>query len=365
MKAYVLVVLAALALVCAGAGAAGQPIPRCARGFSGHAHAGLPAPVLLQTRCARFLVQTDGSVAALPLPSPRPWYGGSPLGEGTWLRHKDGHLLVFRDGRTLWRSHARYDLSGRHGAWGILGPGALAFVYDHTLYMSPLDGPERLIAAGEYPVAWSPHGDLYTFAGQRHQDKLQLRAPSGRLLGTIAAGVGEYEFEQQTGTELYRHDGALFRANGLRSRELTRIPHESGFDEYPGGLIGIDTRHRTAVLDHHGRVLAVVRMNYPWVTPAPDKRQIAFTGAHSIYVMNVRTKMLGRVYRGATLQGCGNELNLAWRGSWLLINAFADGRVVAVNTVGGQRIDLTRLVRSLPGSKVWEAGDTGLQVSWS
>src|SRR5438876_12248481 len=80
-------IVAALAVeLSTGLGVSGTRVPHCARNFEATAPKGLPAPVLLQTRCARFLVQPDRSVSAEPLPpTPTARVGSQDLGSGYWL----------------------------------------------------------------------------------------------------------------------------------------------------------------------------------------------------------------------------------------------------------------------------------------
>jgi hypothetical protein len=365
-----LVALAGLSIACVGAGAPGRTVPRCARGFEAAAPAGLPQPVTVQTRCARFVVQRDGSVHAEPLPPRTLQVGSSSLGRGAWLIHRDDHLLAVRDGQALWRSAGRYDLAGRRYAWGVLGPQGIALVYRWKLYVARLDGPEHVVAAHEFPIGWSSDGDLYTSASHRRRDALRLRDEDGKLLGTIATGIGESGFEPGTGTLLYRKAGSIFRADGLRRHRLARFadlgfPPGTGAEPIDEGLILVTGMHREAILRHDGGLFVRVPSS-SWPTVASDRRTVAVTTRRSVLVVRPGASPR-RVYRSVSLlQGCGGpELGLAWRGHWLLVNAYGDGKLIAVDTEKGSRIDLTRLVRHLPGNAAWPSGDTGIQVSWA
>lgn len=364
-------VLALTAGLSAELSASGTPVPRCARAFHARAPIGLPAPVVLQTPCARFVVQPDGTVSAEPLPSTPLRVGSISLSRGAWLIHRDMHLLAYRDGKTLWRSAGRFPLSDHRHAWGVLGKSSIAFVYGRDLYVASLDGRERRVGRDEQPVGWSTRGELYTFLGHRHHDELRLRSASGKLLGTIASRVGESSFEPGWGTVVYRSHGGLFRADGLRRHEIVRFSslgfrHGVWGQPVDEGLVEVSAGHRSAVLYHNGSVFGRLPLPFVWFTAAGDRHAIAYTANRSVYVLDARSSAPRRVYRGLPAPGCsGDGVTLAWHADWLLVNSSQQGKVVALDTSSGRRVDLTRLVRRLPANLDWPAGDSRLQATWA
>ena len=169
-----------------GAPAAGRCGGRLAR-----APAGLPAPVTITTGCARFQIGRDGRITRTPnrLPVPRGvgWYPA----DGTWYAQQDGHLVIGRWHRRLWRSQGRFQPPYEVGAITI-GAHALAFSFGNSprLFVAALGSGEREVADGEYPVGWTRGGDLFTHTSR--SGGLRVRHASGALAGTVPGKVYDY-----------------------------------------------------------------------------------------------------------------------------------------------------------------------------
>jgi hypothetical protein len=86
-------------------------------------------------------------------------------------------------------------------------------------------------------------------------------------------------------------------------------------------------------------------------------------GYESVYVSTGRgTREILR--RRLTFTLCGRGVQLAWRGSWLLYGA-GEGVAAAIETVSGRVIDLTGLLRRLPGARASSHGNRVMSVNWA
>jgi hypothetical protein len=129
------VLLAFAVLVPAGAGAAR---PACARALRGTGLR-LPAAVRLTTRCASYTLAPDGRIR-VSAPPQAPSAGVNSMavaGSGAPILTQGGRIAVQRDGRTVWRSHGRFQASG---VFVLIAPAVVAFSYD-AYALDPLSAP--------------------------------------------------------------------------------------------------------------------------------------------------------------------------------------------------------------------------------
>jgi hypothetical protein len=373
--------------VCApfagGAPAAG----RCG-GRLPQAPAGLPAPVAITTGCGRFAIDRDGRITRTPnrLPVPRgaAWYPA----DGAWYKLEDGHLVVGRWHRRLWRSQSRFTPGYDIGALTI-GPHALAFSYGNStrLFVAGLGSPEREVADGEYPLGWTRAGALFTRA--RRGGELRLRHASGDLARTLATGIFDYAFDGTNAELDFVDSGRVLRTDGSAPVAFARL-RRLGLSRRPeldplGRLLALRDQRRIVVLRRDGSLLAsttvprrrsrVDGVSSPMVA-ARDSRSVAFAltrgntaygsrGSETVYVLRAGKRRATAVYSvQLRFAVCERGADLAWHGRWLLYSA-SEGNVVVMDGPSRRRmLDLTRTVLRLPGSHGGE-GHANVTASWS
>jgi len=383
--------LGLVAAAVATAAAAGEAAAaRACTPAAASVRARLPAPVTVRTSCGLFEIARDGRVRLLSRES-------SPVaGEafaywptGLWEAREDGRLVVGRWHRTLWRSHglfagrrALYDLSGV-----VLGPHSLAYARGfprRRLYVAPLGGRERLVARGEYPLGWT-RGGFYTWGRPHH--RLVLRGADGGFRKTIAPSAFVYAYSGR-GLWLIRN-GWLLRAAGARVRRVAAL---RPLGLWParhlqllplGRLVGLEHGRRLVVLRADGTPFASTRLVWgaaavDGVSAAPAANRagslVAFAtssgnsgytsrGSETIWVLQARDRGARpiRVERGLRWPTCVSGATLSWHAGWLLYSSNG-GKVALVEALSGRTIDLTPLVRRLPGV---DAAGRGLDVSVS
>jgi hypothetical protein len=282
---------------------------------------GLPAAIRVETSCGTFVV--DGQ---------RVWFlgvrKGRPLLDGLlWER---GLLHFYQHGRLMWRSP-----------------------------------PWR----GEDLVGWTRANLLLTW----REDKLTARAPSGRAVMHFAtARNASHRFDPETRTfllvsprrELVRTDGR--RSETLAALEplgLGRFVEIVPLEFLRVALLG----DRLVVLDSDGSVVASDRRrrSLPVVSFGGEAIVTISTGAvdgHGRAKEEVRLLRPGdrssRALFAADVgaQGCGHWPSLEWRGEDLLYST-TEGDVGIIDTDSGDHLDLSTVVRRLPGDFV--------QAGWS
>lgn len=383
--ALVALVATPFAAAAGGTAAARSCVPTASR-----VGVALPAAVTVTTECGIFEIARDGRVRLLSRnASPVPKQAFAYWATGIWEGRADGHLVVGRWRRTLWRSHGRY--TGRHALYNlsnaVLGPHSLAYARGfpkQLLYVAPFGGRERLVARGEYPIGWTSAG-FYAWGPPHH--RLLLRGATGRLQKTIAPSAFTYAYADRAlwlirNGILLRADGPLIRSvAALRplglwpARHLQLLPL--------GRLVALETGRRLVVLRADGSLFASTDLTYgsaqvDGVSAPPVANragsEVAFAtsrgdtgyashGTETIWVLQAhdrgaRPVRVERVVWGTCISGA----ELSWRGGWLLYSSNG-GKVALVAALSGREIGLTPLVQSLPGV----GGGSGLDasVSWA
>jgi hypothetical protein len=229
--------------------------------------------------------------------------------------------------------------------------------YNGPLYIAEVDRPERAVGRlGEYPLGWTRAGLLVT--SQEHV--LRARTGSGRLVRIFERRAGSRAFDPWSRTLAYvSRRGALIRTDGVRSqtliaRGLRRWVHIRPMEE---GRIAVIHR-RLLVLGPDGSVLASdrSRFNLPVltsrgvialiVTGRIDSRSRADESVRLLRPGDRSSTLLHRTKVGAL--GCGHWPTLAWRGDELLYST-TQGHVAVLSPGSGERLDLTAVVKRLPG----------------
>ncbi len=360
-----------VAATASGAGTAGS----CRRVVAA-APTGLPAAVVLTTDCGRYQASGTGRVRflgdrRLPVPAGSSWFM-----DLTWDRIEQGRLLVGRRHRLFWRSHGRFHAGPGDGVGAVaLSRTRVAFSFfkgrTPTLYLARLEGAEQRIARGETPLGWTRTGSLLTVSSR--SGVLRVRSARGRVQRTLARGVYNFVFDRANGALVYVAHGMIEHFDGARMRVLADVP-ELYLGGRPSltplrGVLVVSGRRRLVVLRRNGSLVSSTRLPRPrahadWApgAVAADARgDVAFTatrgntaygstGTESVYLLASGAKSAHAIYREHVgFAVCERQAELVWRGDWLLYSA-SEGYVAAIDTTrSGRFVELSRLVRRLPG----------------
>jgi hypothetical protein len=272
----------------------------------------LASAVRIETRCGSFSVGRKG-VRFVAAPRRRQMIEGL-----LWER---GRLAFYRRGRLLWRS-PRWD--------------------------------------GDHLVGWTSAGLLLTWEAAT----LSARTRSGRVVSNFATARNPlHRFDPETRTllfvspryELLRTDGR--RTEVLASLDELRVGRVVEIAPVADGRIVLVGR-RVVVLSSRGSVVASDRRRgIQPVFASRDAVAMISTGpldARSRAKESVRLLRPGE--RSSTLLfttevgalGCGHWPTLAWRDDELLYST-SEGHVVVLQPSAGERLDLTAVVKRLPG----------------
>jgi hypothetical protein len=351
----------------------------------------LPAAVTIRTACGAFRIGREGSVRrASTDPSPVPQGAGWWPYTGVWDKLANGHLVVGRWQKRLWRSSGRFPVAYEVGAI-VVAPHALAFSYGNRvpqLYVAPLAGSERRIATGEYPLGWT-RGGLYTRAGRGGE--LLLRSATGALRKTLARQVFTYAYDDTSGSLYFVAHGALVRADGTAHHAITsfrRLGLAAGrvLQLQPlGRLVVLEDSRRLVVLRTDGSLFASMRLPRgptrvdgisSRLAASPTAQVVAFaatrgntaygsTGSETVYLLRPGSHAALPVHaERVEFAVCERGADLAWHGRWLLYSA-SEGNTAIIDTARSEHaIELTRIVRRLPGLSDDE-GNLDFTAYWS
>ncbi len=353
----------------------------------------LPAPVTIAAgrmlgtviyRLATNLSIHRLSVAARPFPPGAIWSPGSDA----WFKLQRGHLVVGRGRTTVWRSHGVFAQPHRNSAKTVgavtVGPHALAFTYDDTLYLAPLGGAERAVTRGEFPLGWTS-GGLYT--AQSLGREMFLRAYDGRLLDVIERRTFDSAYAPATGELYFTAHRTLMVAHGTHVRRVASLAR-LGLRAWPppelqpaGRLLELQGSDRLVVLRADGSLFAsspVPRIRGPAggidssLAVAPRASAVAFSaasgrlrgsaavGAETIYVLRAGAHAAVPLHREPVkFNPCAHFASLQWRGSWLLYGN-SEGTLAAIDVTDARRtIEMPGVVKRLPDTR-W-----GYSTYWS
>ena len=329
----------------------------------------LPAPVVLRTVCGVFELRRDGSVVYGRTPAWAPAWAPDATSHPdprTWVAHRHHRLLVFRDGRLLWRSRT----TGGSDEVAV-GHGHVAFTvfrsWSMSLWIAPLGGRERLVAPKEQIVGWIPAG-LVTQQGT----DLRLRAPDGRLLRRLARARTALRVGR--GVVVLGTDGVIVRTDGWRSRMLADLrplgmAKRSWLELLPRGVMQVTAGNRVLFLDRDGRRFASAALARPHKhdvgghivggpLPLPDGSAIVFAVSRRRTWTDPGLETVYRLDRGHTVPRplfttpldrltCGQWATLMYLGGRVLFSA-SEGPTAVIDPTGRARpIDLTGLVHRL------------------
>ena len=376
--ARLLLVLSPFGIAALAPGSVGRATQSCAVG-SRCETVRLPAPITIAAGRASYRIGRDGRVvrtAAPPSSYPRAamWFPGT----GTWYMLRDHRLVVGRGQQALWRSDLRVPSRWRLGVIAA-GAHAVAFQFEHKLYVAPLGGTERPVARRELPLGWTAAG-LYTYAYRG--SRLLLRSDSGRLVKVIASRATNYNVAN--GSLFFLTDGVLWSAHGAR---VTRLASLKGLSlstnswlQPLGRFLELEDNNHLVLLRDDGSVFAATRLppgretdvnlvGSPAVSPrvgtvgfatVTDQSANRAVGTETVYVLRSGAREATPVHseRGS-FGGCARWVTLQWHGTRLLYSS-NQGNLAVIDTGPAHRaVELTTFVRRLTNTQ------DGFSAYWS
>jgi hypothetical protein len=336
-----------------GAVACGRPVIRLPQAP--------PAAIVARTPCGTFEIAADGRVHPRRASSAPAWApkAVSHPARGVWVAHPHGHLAVYRAGRLLWHSAIR------HGTDNVvIRGGTIAFSVEgpqtpESLWLAQVGRPERRIAAGEEPIAWTA-GGLLTQRG----NEIRVRARNGRLVRVVVRGHGPVYDAFDSTVLVVDRSGAVVRTDGRRVWRLAGGFRTSSWVQLlDGRIIDVTTGRKSVFLRANGSPLGVTApLGEPAATMGgvvalPNARGIVYVvnrgrhdgdpGVNSVYVAGPHHKPRLLYQHRVALLSCGGYAGVS----------YAHGRILYVDNAGPlaildptgriRPVDLTRSLRVL------------------
>jgi hypothetical protein len=359
--------LGVLAVAAAASGSTGQAASSCGSALPA-SPAGLPAAVVFRTACGTYRAAQNGTVSRTR-PVRSPWWSPSR----SRIAVRDDRVVVLDRGRVRWRSTRRFTSASSELDSVAFAAHKVAFSFMHgPLWVSRFGRREHAVGWSEGALVWTTHGDLLTLRRRHGRNELGVRDGNRLHPRVIARRFLNYPLvDDATRTLLYVNQArTLVRTDGRSKQFLANLPSlgfapNATLQTLPGGMVGISSERRLAVLRRDGSVFA--QTDFPaapagqkhgWTNFAvgPDRVAAAVeladrngTGGEDVLVVRAGTtsgRLLARVQ--SPWAGCGWIVTLAWHGDWLLYSdSVVD--VLALDTEGNGRIDLTNTARHLPG----------------
>jgi hypothetical protein len=318
---------------------------------------GLAQTIYVNGACGPLAVRPDGRVERAHPPAWAPSWASKAMAradERTYIVHPHRHLVLLRDGRTLWRSRLA------HGSDNVAVHGdALAFTAYVTaqpdLWVARLGQPERLVARGEELDGWAGGGGFFTRRGR----ELRLRSSDGKLLRRIG-GFAYTAFDRGTQTIVAitasRH---LIRTDGQTTVRLTsfRRGRHPWVEVLAGGLLKVGFENRLVLLEPNGKPFASIRAEdvVSNVFMLPHRRGVVFVvqrgGVDRVLLLERGARSAGVLYEHRTgPRGCAYWANVSVVGDDVLYWP-STGHALAVIDTSGRAAprSLWPLVQRLPG----------------
>lgn len=287
----------------------------------------------------------------------------------------------------LWRSTRRVAHSSSVDTI-VVGRNEIAFSTSwrrSRLYLAPLGGREHFVAGGQFPLGWT-NGGLYV--GRR--DGAVLFRSGNRVRRIAQAKVRLAAYDPSSQSLDFVSGCRLFRARGIRTQlvaSLSRfgLPSERNLQlQLLGHLIALQNQRRLVVLRPDGSLFAstlLPRSHHALVsaspTAAPGGTEVAFAvmrpdrpietqvmerGVETVYLLRPGARAADPVHKKRMwFNVCGHGASLSWRRTWLLYST-GEGPAAAIATRSGRTIELTALIRRLPGFKGDDSGP--FSVTW-
>jgi hypothetical protein len=300
----------------------------------------------IETTCGKFELGRYGIRFVGP-PAAGPKFVGLVGGRG-------GRLNFYERGGVRWRSQLKH-------RWGAGGPSdgrALAFLSSRgRLYITDLVRAERPVGVRfEYPLGWTRAGLLLT----ARRNVLRARTRSGKLVGIVERRAGTSSLDPESRTLLYvSRNGGLIRTDGRRSVTLVGrgLRRFVGIWSLSDGRVGLTDR-RLTVLKGDGSFMASDRLRgnlaavvgrdvIATVSTGPLDTRSRSTESVRLLLPGRRSSDLLFTTKVGAL-GCGHWPTLTWNEDELLYTT-SEGHVVVASPASRARLDLTSVVKRLPG----------------
>jgi hypothetical protein len=377
-----LVLLLALAIAAATATSSHAAKPNCAAPLP-TAPSGLPSAVVLQTDCGAYRLDGGGTVSTTP--SRRwPWWTPSPF-QIALRRH---HVVLIENGTVRWRSRHVFEPDLSELGSVAVGRRDLAFGFAKgRLWVSRLDGREHAFGWNEGALAWTKNDELLTSRRHHGATELLVRRENGSGPRLIARRPLNYAVEESGSVVYATQARVLVRSDGSSKITLADLG-ALGFGRWfelqllSERFIAVSTPQRIAILNQDGSVLAATRLpaidglSYGYPSFAAGSESVAFAlplwdsasvrEREDVFALRAGDSQPQLLLSEETqlFAGCGWSATLEWHQNWLL---YADAltNVVALDTAGGGRVDLSATAQDLPGVAPDPSGDglTGFQFA--
>jgi hypothetical protein len=331
----------------------------------------LPASITIAAGRVTYRIGVDGRVRRTPAPAnPYPrgasWFPGTD----TWYLLRAHQLVVGRARKALWRSRLRIPSRWRLGVIAA-GSRAVAFQFEHKLYVASLGGAEHPVAHRELPLGWTAAG-LYSYAYQGR--RLLLRSDTGRLEKVIARLATDYIVAN--GNMYFFKRGVLWSAHGVRTERLASLRRlglsANSWLQSLGRFLELEDAHRLVVLRDDAAAFASARLpdgrdtdvnlvGSPAISPRAGLLAFATVtgqspasssiGAETVYVLRSGTQTAIPVHTETrSFGGCARWVTLQWQGKWLLYSSNQGHLALIDSTRASRTIELTRFVGRFPGT---------------
>ena len=332
----------------------------------------LPASITIAAGRVTYRIEVYGRVRRAPAPANPYPHGASWFpGTDTWYLLRAHQLVVGSARKALWRSRLRIPSRWRLGVIAA-GSRAVAFQFEHRLYVASLGGAEHPVAHRELPLGWTAAG-LYSYAYQGR--RLLLRSDTGRLEKVIARLATDYIVAN--GNLYFFKRGVLWSAHGVRTERLASLRRlglsANSWLQPLGWFLELEDAHRLVVLRDDGAAFASARLpdgrdtdvnlvGSPAVSPRAGLLAFATVtgqsapssslGAEIVYVLRSGTQTAIPVHtETGSFGGCARWVTLQWQGKWLLYSS-NQGNLAVIDSSGTQHaVGLTTFARHLTGAR--------------
>ena len=345
---------ALLSVLAALTSANAPPVQACGRAVHRLATAP-PAALIVRTGCGSFEIEADGTVVPHQESWAPPWAPGatSSPGPGVYVAHPHRHLVVLRDGRTLWRSQLR------HGSDGVVVHGStIAFsVYTRgvlrpSLWMAQVGHAEFLVARSEEPVGWAAGGLL-----TQHGDDVRVRRADGSL-GRTSLHVRSPVYDRAEDTVvMVTRSGVVIRTDGIHSWRLAKAFRQSWVTLLPNRSLEVTMGKRLLYLRPNGSPYAATPptassvLDLPWrdsLLYIVNTRHVGMPmGVNHVYLVHGFGRSKELYAHRVPYASCGEWASLSQANGHVLY-ADDEGPIAILDPTGRRpTLDLTRAFRVL------------------
>jgi hypothetical protein len=318
---------------------------------------GLPQTIYVRGACGPLALRPDGRIEQAHPPAWAPSWARKAMAradERTYIVHPHRHLVLLRDGRTIWRSRLA------HGSDNVAVHGDTlaftAYVTPHPdLWVARLGQAEQLVTRGEDLDGWAGSGGFFTRRGR----ELRLRSSGGKLVRRIGRfAYSAYDRDTQSVVAI-TPTGQVIRTEGRTTVRLASLHagRNPWVEVLRGGLIKIGFDNRLVLLEPDGTLFASTREKniVSNLFTLPHRRGVVFVaqrgGVDRVLLLDRRARSAQLLYQHRTgPRGCGYWANLSLVGNNLLYWPSTGRALVAIDATNDSHPrDLWRLLRRIPG----------------